>query len=121
MPAWAEDEKPPIVIGVPPAAVGGPGQPNAASSAPAGTHERCVDVIIGGEQSFGCLNEQLKRKVDQVNPVQNIAPIDAKSSDLKVGVVNIPGVQQQFGQNFGVSAFPFRPPALTFAPPTGRR
>jgi hypothetical protein len=84
--------------------------------------ERCVDVTIGNDTSLGCVNEQLKRKVDEVNPpVLNIPPIDAKSSDLKVGTVNIPGVQQQYGKNFGHSVVPFRPPPVSFAPLGGRR
>ena len=64
----------------------------------------------GEEHSIGCLNQQLRRKVDQVNPSLTAPPLDAKSPDLKVGVVNIPGVQQQYGQNFGKSVVPFRPP-----------
>ena len=44
----------------------------------------------------------------------NTPPIDAKSQDLKVGVVNIPAVQQQYGRNFGVSAFPYRPPTPVY-------
>ena len=84
-------------------------------------HQRCVDVTIGNDQSFGCLNERLKRQVDSVNPTLNVAPIDAKSSDLKVGVVNMPGVQQQYGKNFGVSVRPYRPAAPVYAPPVGHR
>ena len=123
MSARAEDRKmlPEIVVGAPPpAAASGPGQPSALSAS-GGTHERCVDVSIGGDRSFGCLNEKLKRQVDKVNPVRNIPPIDAKSSDLKVGVVNMPGVQQQYGRNFGVSAVPYRPAAPVLALPTGHR
>jgi hypothetical protein len=84
-------------------------------------HERCVDVTIGDDRSFGCLNEKLKKKVDQVNPLQNIPPVDARSSDLKVGTVNMPGVQQQYGQNFGRSVIPYRPAPPVFAPPLGHR
>jgi len=84
--------------------------------------ERCVDVTIGNDTSLGCLNDQLKQKVDAVNPpVQNIPPIDAKSSDLKVGTVNIPGVQQQYGKSFGNSVVPYRPPPLIFSSPIGGR
>lgn len=84
-------------------------------------HERCADVATGNDRSLGCLNQTLKRKVDEVNPVLNIPPIDAKSSDLKVGTVNVPAVQQQYGQNFGHSVIPFRPPPPIFASPLGRR
>jgi hypothetical protein len=90
--------------------------------APAGTdHQRCVDVIIGNERSFGCINEKLRRRVDEVNPVLNAPPFDAKSQDIKVGVVNVPGVQEQYGRNFGVSVIPYRPPPLVFSSPMGRR
>ncbi len=42
---------------------------------PLTVHQRCVDVEIGGDKSIGCLNEQLKRQVDQVNPgPANIPP-----------------------------------------------
>lgn len=44
-----------------------------------------------------------------------IAPVDAKSQDIKVGVVNVPAVQQQYGRNFGVSVIPYRP-ARFYAP-----
>ncbi|MHC2255546.1 hypothetical protein ACVILK_005238 [Bradyrhizobium embrapense] len=70
----------------------------------------------GDAASLGCINERLKKQVDQVNPpVTNTPPIDAKSQDLKVGVVNIPAVRQQYGRNFGVSAFPYRPAAPVFS------
>jgi hypothetical protein len=122
VPARAEDLTmlPEIVVGAPPARTSVPREPNA-SPASGSTHERCVDVSIGGDRSLGCLNEKLKRQVDQVNPVQNITPLDARSPDLKVGVVNIPGVQQQYGRNFGVSVFPYRPPPPVFSSPIGRR
>jgi hypothetical protein len=120
---------PEIVIGAPPAATAptsgphesGASAPAGGSAAIGGTHESCVDVTIGNDRSFGCINEKLKRQVDKVNPVLNIPPIDAKSSDLKVGVVNIPAIQQQYGRNFGVSAVPYRPPAPVFAPPGRHR
>ncbi|WP_407112967.1 hypothetical protein [Bradyrhizobium sp. LMG 9283] len=46
---------------------------------------------------------------------------DARSPDAKVGVVNIPGVQQQYGRNFGVSVAPFRPPPPVVSAPIGHR
>ncbi|TWB96267.1 hypothetical protein FBZ93_108309 [Bradyrhizobium macuxiense] len=108
---------PEIVVGTPPPALnlnrdtnGGAGRAatRGGSGAPA---ERCGDAA-----SLGCINERLKKQVDQVNPpVTNTPPIDAKSSDLKVGVVNVPAVQQQYGRNFGVSAFPYRPAAPVYS------
>lgn len=65
------------------------------------------------------LNEQLKRKVDETNPVLNTPPLDARSPDIKTGVVNIPAVKQQYGKNFGNSVIPYRPPPPVFTPPLG--
>ena len=107
MPAFAQEPYPlalepksELIIG---------GQP-----APMRTFERCVDVEIGGARSYGCLNEHLRRDVDKVAPSLNLPPIDARSSDTRIGVVNIPAVQQQYGSNFGRSVVPFRMPQPTF-------
>jgi len=74
--------------------------------------QRCIEVEIGGETAsgFGCLNQQLKREVERVNPSLPQAPLDARSSDLAIGIVNPAAIRQQFGQNFGHSGVPFRPP-----------
>jgi hypothetical protein len=71
--------------------------------------------------SFERLNQQLKRKVDETNPVGNDPPLDARSPDTKTGVVNIPGVQQQYGKNFGNSVYPYRPAAPVYTSPLGPR
>jgi hypothetical protein len=75
----------------------------------------------GDDHSFGDLNQQLKRKVDEVNPTANNPPLDASSPDTKTGVINIPGVRQQYGKNFGNSVAPYRPAPPVFAPPGARR
>jgi hypothetical protein len=77
---------------------------------PLPTIERCVDVQIGSDRAFGCLNQKLSREVDRVNPSLNLPPIDARSSDVRVGNVNEAAVRQQYGSNYGRSAFPYRPP-----------
>jgi hypothetical protein len=51
----------------------------------------------------------------------NQPPIDATSPDTRVGVINIPGVQQQYGRNFRLSVVPYRPPPLIYAPSLGGR
>jgi hypothetical protein len=73
--------------------------------------ETCVEVEIGNEKapSLGCLNRKLKQQVDRVAPSPNAPPIDARSQDIHVGVANTAAVQQQYGQNFGRSAIPYRP------------
>jgi hypothetical protein len=75
----------------------------------------------GGPKAFERLNKELKRKVDDVNPTINAPPLDARSPDTKIGVINIPAVQQQYGQNFGHSAFPYRPSSPVFSAPLGGR
>jgi hypothetical protein len=71
--------------------------------------ERCLDVQIGNEGAFGCLNQKLRREVDKVNPSLNLPPVDARSSDVRVGNVNEAAVRQQYGANYGRSVVPFRP------------
>jgi hypothetical protein len=106
MPGFAQ-QPPPADAPKPEVIIGG-------QAAPARTFERCVDVEIGGSRSYGCLNQTLKRDVDKVNPSLNLPPIDARSSDTRIGIVNLPGVQQQYGQNYGRSIVPFRMPQPTF-------
>lgn len=77
----------------------------------------CTSPEPGTGPAMDCLNQQLKKKVDRVNPTLNTPPLDARSPDTKVGVINIPAVQQQYGKNFGVSAVPFRPPTPVFTSP----
>ena len=67
-----------------------------------------------------CLNRKLREQADRVNPSMPAAPLDASSPDLKVGTVNIPAVQQQYGKNFGVSVMPYRPPPPIYNVPMGR-
>jgi hypothetical protein len=76
---------------------------------PTSTFERCVDVQIGSDGAFGCLNQKLRREVDKVNP-SILPPIDARSPDVRVGNVNEAAVRQQYGSNYGRSVIPYRPP-----------
>jgi hypothetical protein len=84
---------------------------------PAPTLERCVEVEIGRDSSFGCLNQMLRREADRANPSINLPPIDARSADVRVGNVNEAAVRQQYGANYGRSAIPYRPPTSTFVLP----
>ncbi len=84
---------------------------------PTGSFERCVDVQIGNDGAFGCLNQKLRREVDKVNPSLNLPPVDARSSDVRVGNVNEAAVRQQYGSNYGRSAVPFRPSSVFNVPP----
>ena len=84
-------------------------------SPPPATFERCVEVEVGGERSFGCLNQKLKREVDRTNPSLNLPPLDARSPDIRVGNANEAAIRQQYGSNYGKSVVPFRPPVPTYA------
>lgn len=84
---------------------------------PTTSFERCLDVQIGNEGAFGCLNQKLRREVDKVNPSLNLPPVDARSSDVRVGNVNEAAVRQQYGSNYGRSAVPFRPSSVVNIPP----
>jgi hypothetical protein len=85
-----------------------------------GAPQRCVDVEIGGERTpFGCLNQWLRRQVDQTNPNRISAPLDASSQDIKTGLVNTSAVRQQYGRNYGISAVPYRPPPVVYNAPLG--
>lgn len=84
---------------------------------PAPKLERCIEVEIGGDRELGCLNHQLKREVERVNPSLNLPPLDARSPDVRVGNVNEAAVRQQYGSNYGRSVYPFRPPGSVFVPP----
>jgi hypothetical protein len=88
---------------------------------PGNTPETCADAPASGGGTYKCLNEKLQKQVDRVNPRMNIPPTDARSTDLKIGLVNTSAVRQQYGSNYGVSVVPFRPPLPTYSSALGRR
>jgi hypothetical protein len=92
-------------------------EPGAAQQPAPQRRESCVEVEIGGKRSYGCRNQQMRRDVDRARPTPNVAPLDARSSDVRIGIINVPAVQQQYGKNFGKSVVPFRPPVPTVSVP----
>ncbi len=72
-----------------------------------------------GDQRLNCLNRKMEHQVDHINPPAISAPLGANSPDTKIGIVNLPAVQQQYGQNYGKSVIPFRSPPPVFAPALG--
>lgn len=126
LPPVTVDAPPPSPLLPAPSATGAPSSTSLPATAGggqagggSGDKGRCADAKNQADSSIGCLNERLRHKVDEVNPVYNTPPIDAKSSDLKVGTVNIPAVQQQYGKNFGHSVVPYRP-TVTYPSGLGR-
>jgi hypothetical protein len=82
-----------------------------AAAVPALADETCVEVEIGGERvpAFNCLNQKLQKQVDSVHPAENIAPLSATSSSVRLGGYNETALKQQYGANYGQSAIPWRP------------
>lgn len=73
----------------------------------------CVNVDVGGavRTDFDCLNARLKGDADAAHKGQpQLKALDARSSDLSLGVYNEAAKRQQMGRNFGKSVVPFRPP-----------
>lgn len=91
--------------------------PAPSSPPPADNKETCVEVEIDGTRTFNCTTEKLKRDAERVVPQANVPPLDAHSPDVKLGIINIPAVKQQYGQNYGTSVIPYRPPLPVYGPP----
>ena len=76
----------------------------------------CVQVQVAGQapSAFNCLNQQLQQAVEGVAPTQSKLPLSANAPSNQVGTFNEQSVSEQYGQNFGKSATPYRPPPPTF-------
>jgi len=70
------------------------------SPPPPDTQKPCTDAG-SNDHSIGCLNQQMRRQVDQVNPSLNIPPIDAKSPDLKVAWSIFPAFSSNTARTLG--------------------
>lgn len=81
------------------------------------TQENCVEVEIGDAKAYDCLNGKLRRQAQRVSPLFNMPPIDSKSSDIHLGIANMPAVRQQYGQNYGKSVIPYRPAPPVYSAP----
>jgi hypothetical protein len=108
-----QTELPPVTV-LPPPSAGtvrpAPGKGTGPASGGASPNP-CASAPSGSPEALNCLNQKLKQQVEGINPGPTTpsAPLDARSPDTKVGVVNVPAVKEQYGKNFGISAVPFRP------------
>jgi len=80
----------------------------------------CVQVQIPGQQPspFDCLNQELQAQAESAageSPIH--VPLGAGSPSNTTGTFNQFGVAEQYGQNFGHSAIPYRPPVPVFSSP----
>jgi hypothetical protein len=81
------------------------------------TDQTCVQVQISGQKpsAYDCLNQQLQRQAEGVTRAPQSLPLTATSPSNQVGTFNMQGVSEQYGQNFGKSAIPYRPPPPVFS------
>ncbi len=93
-----------------------PAGPGRAAQDQADSHI-CVDVQIGAEAYYSCLNEQLKRFVADHRAGTEPLIVSAGAPAPAVGMFNQTATHQQMGDNFGRSAFPQRPPPTVFSNP----
>lgn len=69
----------------------------------------CIEIEINDVRTFDCLNEKLETESARIPKVPNIPPFDVRSKDVHLGIVNQSALRQQFGKNYGVSIYPYRP------------
>lgn len=88
------------------------------SSAPS-AGQTCVQVQVAGQKPspYDCLNQQLQQQVQGTSPSQASPPLTATSPSNQVGTFNLQGLSEQYGQNLGKSATPYRPPTPAYSNP----
>ena len=78
-----------------------------------------AEVLSLRRRTFGHLALSSLRQMNGLNVSPTAA--ESRSSDIRVGVINTPAVQQQYGRNFGVSVIPYRPALPVFTSSLGPR
>ena len=84
---------------------------------PGSSGQTCVQVKVQGEtpSPFNCLNQELQQEVEGSSAAQPNIPLSATSPSNAIGTFNEQGVAEQYGQNFGKSVIPYRPPTPVFS------
>jgi hypothetical protein len=85
------------------------------------TPQSCVDVKIGSDRAYNCLNRELQRMVPGKRFSSQDAPYSATSPAPEVGTFNQAATRERLGSAFGNSVVPQRPPAPVFTPSLQRR
>lgn len=87
------------------------------ATAPAG--QTCVQAIIAGHQPlpYNCLNQELQQQVQGTGQAVPAIPLGSTSPSNATGTFNEQSLKQQYGQNYGKSVTPYRPPAPVFNSP----
>jgi hypothetical protein len=78
--------------------------------------QTCVQVKVTGEapSAYGCLNQQLQQDVAGASAARPEIPLGPNSASNQLGIFNEQSLAEQYGQNFGRSAVPYRPAAPSF-------
>ena len=77
----------------------------------------CVDVRIGQETYYDCLNQKLRRLAEQSHGAPLESSVTATSPAPAVGTYNQAATRERMGNAFGISAFPQRPPPPVYVNP----
>jgi hypothetical protein len=81
----------------------------------------CVDVRIGDERYYNCLNRQLESAIPQKRFSTGDAPVDATMPAPAAGLYDQAATREQLGSSFGHSSHPQRPPEAQFPAPLKAR
>jgi hypothetical protein len=87
------------------------------TTAPPTSQSLCVDVKIGDEAFYSCLNDQLRRLTEQGRFSSTDVPIGVTSPPNQVGTFNQAATAERLGTSFGHSVIPQRPPPPVFTNP----
>ena len=79
--------------------------------------QTCVDVRIGEQSSYGCVNDAMAHLTEQAHGPQVTATLGATSPAPAVGTFNRTATAERMGNNFGHSAFPQRPAPAVYGSP----
>lgn len=85
----------------------------------------CVFVEEPGDVAsrLACLQQRLRTAARRAQRLAQppAAPLDARSTDTRVGLANEAATRQRMGNQFGVGVHPQRPPAPVYSPAVPRR
>ena len=86
-----------------------------------GTTTSCVDVRIGNEQYYNCLNRQMGSAVPYHRLSASNSPVNAGMPGPAAGLYDQAATREQLGTNFGKSSTPQRPPTPIYPAPLHTR
>jgi hypothetical protein len=87
-----------------------------AGRATQGQTPSCVDVQAGSAESLACINQALRHKVQQAQPMPDNSTTTATSAPNRTGTFNQAATREFLGSSFGHSAIP-QPHLHTVAAP----